>query len=92
MYRCFDADGLLAGDTAALADASCEGELLKTIMREGVMVELPRIEQSRANAKEQLSRLPEGLRVLRNAPVYPVQISTELREPTERMEKGTAFH
>jgi len=94
VYRRFDADGKLAGDTITLADASCEGKpLLKAIMQEGKLVEpLPALEQSRAYAKEQLSRLPDGLRVLKNAPVYPVHFSPELRELTERMDMDTELH
>ncbi|WP_374090601.1 nicotinate phosphoribosyltransferase [Methylomicrobium lacus] len=88
VYRRFDVDGKLAGDTVTLADASCEGKpLLKAIMQEGKLVEpLPALEQSRAYAKEQLSRVPDGLRVLKHASVYPVHFSPELRELTERMD------
>lgn len=94
VYRRFDVDGKLAGDTITLADASCEGKpLLKVIMQEGEMVEpLPSLAQSRAYAQEQLSRLPDGLRVLKNAPVYPVHFSPELRELTERMDMDTELH
>jgi len=94
VYRRFDVDGKLAGDTITLADASCEGKpLLKAIMRGGELIEsLPALEQSRAYAKEQLSRLPDGLRVLKHAPVYPVHFSPELRELTERMDMDTELH
>jgi len=94
VYRRFDVDGKLAGDTITLADASCEGKpLLKVIMQEGEMVEpLPSLAQSRAYAQEQLSRLPDGLRVLKNAPVYPVHFSPELRELTERMDIDAELH
>ncbi|MGR8951704.1 MAG: nicotinate phosphoribosyltransferase, partial [Gammaproteobacteria bacterium] len=72
--RRLDDGGLLAGDTITLADAPCEGEpLLKPIMRGGELVEpLPTLEQIRSYAKEQLSRLPAGLRRLKNASPYPV--------------------
>ena len=94
VYRRFDVEGKLAGDTITLADASCEGmTLLKAIMRGGELIEpLPALEQSRAYANEQLSRLPDGLRVLKNAPAYPVHFSPELRALTERMDRGAELY
>jgi len=94
VYRRFDVDGKLAGDTITLADASCEGKpLLKAIMRGGELIEpLPALEQSRVYANEQLSRLPASLRVLKYAPVYPVHFSPELRELTERMDMDAELH
>ncbi|MGJ0485485.1 MAG: nicotinate phosphoribosyltransferase [Methylomicrobium sp.] len=93
VYRQFDADGLLAGDTITLADAPCEGQpLLKKVMQSGELVEpLPSLEQIKSYTNDQLNRLPENLRVLKNAPVYPVLISDELCGLTERMDKETAL-
>jgi len=94
VYRRFDVDGKLAGDTITLADASCEGKpLLKAIMRGGELIEhMPSLERIRSYAQEQLSRLPDGLRVLKNSPVYPVHFSPELRALTERMDMDTELH
>lgn len=89
VYRHFDAEGFLTGDTITLADAACAGRpLLKPVMQSGELVEpLPSLEQIRLYAKDQLDRLPANLRVLKNAAVYPVQIATELLALTERMDK-----
>jgi nicotinate phosphoribosyltransferase len=93
VYRRFDAGGFLVGDTITLADAPCEGRaLLQPVMRHGELFELlPSLEQARFYTKDQLNRLPENLRVLLNAPVYPVLISDELSALTERMDKETAL-
>jgi nicotinate phosphoribosyltransferase len=92
VFRRFDAEGFFAGDTITLADAPCLGRpLLKPVMRAGELVEpLPSLEQIRLYAKDQLDRLPEGLRVLKNAPAYPALISDELRTLTVRMDKANA--
>jgi nicotinate phosphoribosyltransferase len=89
VYRHSDKDGLWAGDTVTLADAPCEGRpLLKTVMQRGELVEpLPSLERIRSYAKDQLDCLPDNLRVLKNAPVYPVQIAAELRALNDRMNK-----
>jgi len=89
VYRRFDADGLLAGDTITLVDAPCTGRpLLKAIMLGGELVEtLPTLERIRLYAEDQLNRLPENLRVLKNAQPYPVRISAELCALTESMDK-----
>jgi nicotinate phosphoribosyltransferase len=90
VYRRFDADGLLAGDTITLMDAPCTGRpLLKAIMLGGELVEtLPTLERIRLYAEDQLNRLPENLRVLKNAQPYPVWISAELCALTENMDKN----
>jgi nicotinate phosphoribosyltransferase len=91
VYRRFDADGLLAGDTITLAEIPCAGRpLLKEVMRSGARVEpLPSLVQIREYAKDQLSRLPAGLRTLSDAAAYPVQVAAELRALTDRMDKET---
>jgi nicotinate phosphoribosyltransferase len=89
VYRRYDADGLFSGDTIGLADAPCEGRaLLRPVMRAGELAApLPPLERIRSYAKDQLDRLPERLRVLKNAPAYPVRIAAELRALTDRMDK-----
>ncbi|MEC4747867.1 nicotinate phosphoribosyltransferase [Methylomicrobium sp. Wu6] len=90
VYRRFDADGLLTDDTITLVDAPCTGgPLLKAIMLGGELVEtLPTLERIRLYAEDQLNRLPENLRVLKNAQPYPVRISAELCALTESMDKN----
>jgi nicotinate phosphoribosyltransferase len=93
VYRRYDANGLFAGDTIALADAPCEGRaLLRPVMRAGELVEpLPPLERLRSYAKDQLDCLPDNLRVLKNAPAYPVQIAAELLALTDRMDKEASL-
>jgi nicotinate phosphoribosyltransferase len=90
VYRRYDANGLFAGDTITLADAPCEGQpLLRSVMHAGELVgPLPSLEQIRAYTNEQLSRLPESLKVLKNAPLYPVRISVELGALSDSMDRG----
>ena len=67
--------------------------MLKAIMRGSELIEpLPALERIRSYAQEQLSRLPDGLRVLKNARVYPVHFSPVLRVLTERMDIDAELH
>jgi nicotinate phosphoribosyltransferase len=93
VYRRYDANGLFAGDTIALADAPCAGRaLLRPVMRAGELVEpLPPLERLRSYAKDQLDCLPDNLRALKNAPAYPVQIAAELLALTDRMDKEASL-
>ncbi|WP_051911373.1 nicotinate phosphoribosyltransferase [Methylomicrobium agile] len=89
VYRRFDADGLLAGDTVTLVDAPCAGRaLLQPVMRDGELVEpLPSLDRIRAHAKNQLEQLPDYLRVLKDARGYPVVISSELHALAETIDR-----
>jgi hypothetical protein len=65
--------------------------LLQPVMHAGELVEsLPPLEQIRLYAKDQLDRLPESLRVLKNAPAYPALVSDGLQALTGRMDKANA--
>jgi nicotinate phosphoribosyltransferase len=90
VYRHFDADGFLSGDTITLEVAPSAGRpLLKAIMQAGELVEpLPPLEQIIVYTKDQLNRLPESLKVLKNAPPYPVRIASELKALNDRMDKA----
>jgi nicotinate phosphoribosyltransferase len=93
VYRRFDADGFLAGDTITLADAPCAGRpLLEAVIQAGELVKpLPSLEQIRSYSKDQLNRLPESLRVLNKAPAYPALVSDELRALADRMDKANTL-
>jgi len=88
VYRQFDADGLLIGDTITLDDAPAAGRpLLKAIMQGGELVEpLPSLEQIRTFTQGQLNGLPASLRTLKNAAPYPVRISADICALTETLD------
>lgn len=80
IFRRYGADGRMAEDLLTLEDDPRDGErLIHPVMRAGrrLAPSVP-LTQSRAYASEQLGRLPEPLRRLRGAPVYPVKIADTL--------------
>ncbi len=80
VYRFSDAEGKFEKDMIALADEKVEAEpLLVKVMEKGKLTyALPSLEQIRANAAENLSKLPEEYKALTDAPVYPVELSRNL--------------
>ena len=82
VWRRFDGQGRMAGDTVTRADERAEGEpLLVEVMRDGRRLrEAESLEAIRARVREQLAALPEAHRALDPAPPYPVTISPGLRE------------
>jgi nicotinate phosphoribosyltransferase len=80
VYRQYDGEGRMRGDTVTLADDVRPGEpLLVPFMRDGRRLDPPEsLERSRRRAAEQLARLPVHLQELDVAPVYPVRIAPAL--------------
>ena len=80
VYRCKDAEGNFEKDTLALADEKIEGEpLLVKVMEKGKLTyAFPTLEQIRAAAEANLSKLPEEYKALTAAPFYPVELSRDL--------------
>ena len=80
VYRFMDAAGNLEKDTIALADENVQGEpLLVKVMENGKLIyKLPSLDIIRANAAENLSKLPEEYKALTGASVYPVELSRNL--------------
>ena len=62
-----------------------EGEpLLVKVMEKGKLnYNLPSLNEIRAKAAENLSKLPEEFKALTNAPVYPVELSQKLQDLVE---------
>ncbi|MGR9087279.1 MAG: nicotinate phosphoribosyltransferase [Gammaproteobacteria bacterium] len=91
VYRHYHEHGELYFDAVTLADQPCEGQpLLQCIMKNGKRTEKqPALNDIRAYAREQLNRLPAGLRKLTRAPEYPVRISEELRALAEEVDEQT---
>jgi len=80
VFRFKDTSGNFAKDVIALADEKIEGEpLLVKVMEKGKLIyELPSLDSIRANAAENLSKLPNEFKVLIGSPVYPVELSRNL--------------
>ena len=81
VYRFKKADGSFERDVIALASEKVEGEpLLVKVMDKGKLIyDFPSLEQIRANASENLSKLPDQCKALTNAQEYPVELSLKLQ-------------
>ena len=77
VYRSYDGAGRMSGDVLTLAGDRLGGEaLIQPVMRAGrrIAPAVP-LDDSRAHALRELSRLPEALKQLAHAPEYPVRVS-----------------
>jgi nicotinate phosphoribosyltransferase len=85
-------DGRMTGDVLGLADDRHAGQpLLVPVMRDGVRVsELPSLEAIRERARAELAALPPGVRRLRDAEPYPVEVSAPLRALAEEVDRRLA--
>lgn len=81
VYREYDADGRMAGDTLCLESEGFTGEpLLALVMKGGKRADhLPTLNDARILCAQDLARLPEALKGLDPAPPYPVTISRGLK-------------
>ncbi|MGZ8182468.1 MAG: nicotinate phosphoribosyltransferase, partial [Methylobacter sp.] len=81
VYRNYNDDGIMSGDTVTIENAPCSGQpLLQLVMQGGKLVaKQPTLIEAREQAQRQLKSLPAPLRQLRNTPEYPVIISAELQ-------------
>jgi nicotinate phosphoribosyltransferase len=89
VYRRFDEEGRMQGDTVSLEDDPQSGEpLLQCFMRNGKRLSPSRpLLQVRDYCREQLARLPEPLRRLGKAPEYPVAIAASVRRLAEEVDE-----
>ena len=80
VWRRYGADGRMTGDLIARDGDSQEGEpLIEPMMRNGRRIKpAPTLDDIRRRAKEQLERVPDALRALTPAAIYPVKIAAEL--------------
>ncbi len=80
VWRRHGADGRMAGDTVSLEDDDQAGEpLIELVMEKGRRIgPVPPLAAIRARAAQNLDQLPEGLRRLDAAAIYPVQIADSL--------------
>jgi nicotinate phosphoribosyltransferase len=94
IFRFKDEQGSLLKDIIALDDEKIEGgePLLIKVMEKGKLIyDLPSLKEIRNRASDNVSRLPEKYKKLKNASRYPVRLSQRLRtlieELTERIKR-----
>jgi nicotinate phosphoribosyltransferase len=89
VYRFKDKNGNFSKDMIALADEKIKGEpLLIKVMEKGeITYNLPSLDEIRATAAENLSKLPEKYKKLTNAPAYPVELSQDLEHLIKNLKK-----
>jgi len=82
VFRVKDNMGNFVKDIIALDNEKVKGEaLLVKVMEKGKIVyDLPTLEEIRKRALDNLSKLPEKYKKLKNAPRYPVEFSPELKK------------
>ncbi len=80
VWRRYGPDGRLAGDTLSIESDSHPGEqLIEPIMKDGLRLRpAPTLAEIRAQAKNDLERLPEPLRELEPDMTYPVKVADAL--------------
>ncbi len=87
IYRQRDASGRFLRDEVTKADEPWEGEpLLRRVVREGrLAAPYPRLDTIRTYCREQLDSLPETLRGVESAGVYPLTYSDILENEAVRL-------
>jgi nicotinate phosphoribosyltransferase len=87
VYRHYDAHGMMSGDTLGLmASDEAEAGLLVPVMAQGRRLPAAGVtlESARARCLDELARVPDAVRALRSAAVYPVTLSEGLERLRER--------
>jgi len=89
VYRFKDKNGNFAKDIIALADEKVKGEpLLVKVMEKGeIIYDFPSLDEIRATAAENLSKLPEKYKKLTGVPTYPVELSQDLETLIRKLKK-----
>ena len=93
VYRLRGVKGQLKNDFVTRRDESVPDAepLLKKIMAQGkILAPLPSLEQSRAAFLEEVSRLPEPMKSIRNPEHYSVEFSAALKELCDAVERKVA--
>ena len=85
VYRFKNEESCFEKDLIAISDEKVSGEpLLVKVMERGKLIyNLPTINEIRAKAAENVSKLPAEFKVLTNAPVYLVELSQKLQSLIE---------
>ncbi len=89
VYRFKDKEGNFEKDVVVLDSEKTTGTplLAKVIDKGKLIYDLPSIEKIRTIASENLSKLPEKYKLLRNASVYPVELSKNLQNLIKTLKK-----
>ncbi|MFC2968265.1 nicotinate phosphoribosyltransferase [Acidimangrovimonas pyrenivorans] len=89
VWRRFDADGRMAGDTISVAGDPQEGQpLLQPVMRNGRRLgPAPSLAESRDHAARQRAGLPEAMTALEDSRGYPVTIAPALRALAQEVDR-----
>src|SRR3990170_4858602 len=89
VYRFKDKQGNFERDVIALTDEKVNGEpLLIKVMEKGeIIYDLPSLDEIRATAADNLSKLPEKYKELTNAPEYPVELSRDLERLIRKLKR-----
>ncbi len=89
VYRFKDKNGNFKKDVIALTDEKVDGEpLLVKVMEKGeIIYDLPSLDEIRATAAANLSKLPEKYKELTNAPEYPVELSRDLERLIRKLKR-----
>ncbi len=93
VWRQYADDGSFLGDTIGIANENpVDGEaLLKPAMRNGELIApLPSLAETQAYARQQLQRLPEIYKALKQPAAYPVRYSAELEGRRQALLKTVA--
>lgn len=87
VLRIRDSVGKFVKDIIALHDEEVEGEplLTKVVEKGRIVYDLPSLEAIREYALKNLARLPEKYKRLKNAPSYPVELSTGLKKMVDKL-------
>ncbi|MEM2937325.1 MAG: nicotinate phosphoribosyltransferase [Candidatus Bathyarchaeia archaeon] len=89
VFRFKDENGNFVKDVIALDDEEMNGEplLVKVVEKGKVIYNFPSLEEIRKRALENLSRLPNKYKRLRNAANYPVELSPKLKKLIRGLKK-----
>ena len=82
VFRRLDAEGNLGSDVIGLRTDNIAGAepLLRKVMDRGKALRLANLEESRSTLLEELKRLPEPIKAIRNPARYPVEFSPALQK------------
>lgn len=94
VWRLYGPDGRMTGDILSLESDAPDGEpLLTCVMKGGRRTgPAPTLAEIRATAAAELARLPDELKVLENAPIYPVTVAEPLKRLAQEVDQRLAAH
>lgn len=82
IFRVVGKDGFYERDVIGLEDERIDGKslLIKVMSNGKIVYDLPELEDIKKTTLENLSKLPESYKKLKNAPNYPVKLGSGLEE------------